>query len=37
MLNTDHSTDSQTPDPHTQNSDAIFSWFIFEETEKNFK
>ena len=32
MLNTDHSTDAQNPDPRKQ--DAIFSLFIFEETEK---
>ena len=34
MLNTDHSTDAQSPAPRTQNSDAFFSLFIFEETEK---
>ena len=34
MLNTDHSTDTQSPDPRTQNSVAIFCLFIFEETEK---
>ena len=27
------STDTQSPDPRTQNSDANFSWYIFEETE----
>ena len=34
MLNTDHSTDAQSPDSCTQNSDAIYSLLIFEETEK---
>ena len=33
MLNTDHRTDAQSPDPITQNSEASFSLFIFEETE----
>ena len=34
MLNTDHSSYAQRPDPRTQNSDTFFSLFIFEETEK---
>ena len=34
MFNTDPSTDTQSPDSRTQNSDAFFSLFIFEETEK---
>ena len=34
MLNIDQSTDAQSPDLRTQNSDAFFSLFIFEETEK---
>ena len=33
MLNTDHSTDAQSPDSRRQNSDAFFSLFIFEEIE----
>ena len=34
MLNTDRSTDAQSPDSRIQNSDAIYSFFIFQETEK---
>ena len=33
MLNTDHSADAQNPDSRTQNSDAIYSLFIYEERE----
>ena len=33
MSSTNHSTVAQSPDPGTQNSDAFFSLFIFEETE----
>ena len=37
LLNTDHSTVAQSPDTRTQNSDAIFSLFIFLLKQKNFK
>ena len=38
MLNTDHSTDAQIPDPRTQNSDAFFPCsFLKKQKNLNLK